>query len=149
MANILVDTNVLVYAYDRSEFAKQAIAEQVLNSLHSAGTGFLSVQCLAEFFRVTTKGTEPMLTVEQARQQTAELARSWQVLDLTPLVVLEAVRGVNDHQFAYWDAQIWATARLNQIPWILSEDFTDGAVVEGVRFQNPFLPAFDLNTVLA
>jgi hypothetical protein len=30
------------------------------------------------------------------------------------------------------------------VPNVLSEDFSDGALVEGVRFLNPFADAFDL-----
>jgi len=48
------------------------------------------------------------------------------------------------HGFSYWDAQIWATARLNQIPIVLSEDFAHGRRIEGVRFLNPFLPEVEL-----
>jgi len=64
------------------------------------------------------------------------------MLDHTPLIVLEAARGVRDYQFNYWDAQIWAAARLNQIDTILSEDFNTGAMIEGVRFVNPFVKDF-------
>ncbi len=69
---------------------------------------------------------------------------AWPVLDLTPLIVLEAARGAYQHQMRIWDAQIWATARLNQIPVILSEDFSDGAVIEGIRIVNPFAEHFEL-----
>jgi len=65
------------------------------------------------------------------------------ILDTSSLVVLEATRGVRDHQFSYYDAQIWATARLNQIPLIFSEDFNP-ASIEGVQFMNPFSPEFVL-----
>ena len=144
----LIDTNVLVYAYDQGEFAKQQQAIQLLESLQPAGLGRVSVQSLAEFFRATTRGTHPILTIEQAKQQTEAFAQIWPIFELTSRIVLEATRGVREHQFAYWDAQIWATARLNQIPLILSEDFSDGAIIEGVRFLNPFVPAFDLRAVL-
>ena len=70
------------------------------------------------------------------------------VFDLTPQIVLEAARGVRDHKMAFYDAQIWAAARLNQIPVVFSEDFQDGQVLEGVRFANPFTPTFDLETWL-
>lgn len=40
--------------------------------------------------------------------------------------MLEAVRGVRDHQFEFWDAEIWAVARLNQIAIVLSADFDIG-----------------------
>jgi predicted nucleic acid-binding protein len=67
------------------------------------------------------------------------------VFDLTQHIVLEAARGVRDHQLAYYDAQIWAAARLNQTQLILSEDFQDGQILEGVRFINPFSDGFILD----
>jgi predicted nucleic acid-binding protein len=145
MATVLIDTNVLVYAHDRGEFAKQERAIQTLNSLYVTGNGRLSTQCLAEFFRAATREPNPKLTVSEAAQQVERLARAWPVLDVTSFIVLEAIRGVRDHQLAYWDAQIWATARLNQIPFVLSEDFSAGTVLEGVRFVNPFAGDFDLD----
>ena len=48
------------------------------------------------------------------------------------------------YRLNYWDAQIWVAARLHQIPLVLSEDFSDGAVLEGVHFINPFRPGFRL-----
>jgi predicted nucleic acid-binding protein len=57
---------------------------------------------------------------------------------------MEAARGVRDYLLAYYDAQIWAIARLNQIPIIFSEDFQDGQLLEGVRFINPFTSKFNL-----
>ena len=74
------------------------------------------------------------------------MIRGFSTLPITPLIVLEAARGVRDHRLNYWDAQVWATARLNQIPLVLSEDFKDGFVLDGVRFVNPFARAFDLAT---
>lgn len=146
MADILIDTNVLVYAHDRGEFVKQQQAIRALEALQLAGTGRLTAQVLAEFFRVVTKSARLLLTIEQARQQLGHLARTWPVLDVTPLVVLEAARGVQDHQLSYYDAQVWATARLNQIPVIFSEDFTSGTSLEGVRFVNPFAADFAIET---
>ena len=75
-------------------------------------------------------------------------ARLWPVIDLTYQIVLEAVRGVRDYTLSYYDAQIWAAARLNQIPVIFSEDFQDGQILEGVRFANPFAGTFDVEAWL-
>lgn len=36
------------------------------------------------------------------------------------MIVLESARGVRDHRFSFWNAQIWATARLNQISVVLA-----------------------------
>ena len=43
-----------------------------------------------------------------------------------------------------YDAQIWAVAKLNQAPVVFSEDFSDGQVIEGVRFVNPFARDFQV-----
>jgi len=37
---------------------------------------------------------------------------------------------------------------VHRIPLVLSEDFTDGAVIEGVCFANPFAEGFDLDVLL-
>ncbi|HEX9117241.1 MAG TPA: PIN domain-containing protein [Anaerolineae bacterium] len=142
---ILVDTNVVVYAYDRSEPAKQAQALTVLNELAGSRAGVLSAQVLSEFFNAVTRRIVDPLTFEEAYARVRNLMLAWPVLDITPLIVLEAARGAVQHQMRIWDAQIWATARLNQIPVIFSEDFSDGAVVEGIRTVNPFGRQFQMN----
>ena len=146
MPPVLIDTNLLIYLYDQNEPARQAQAQYVLDRLELTQTGRLSVQNLAEFFSVATRKLSPALTPAQALHQTSLFARLWPVCDLTRLIVLEAGRGVRDHGLAYYDAQIWATARLNQVPAVFSEDFQDRAVLEGVRFVNPFSSGFVLET---
>ncbi len=139
IAKVFVDTNILVYAYDRSELQKQQLALKVLDQLVKAGTGVLSTQVLAEFFVTVTspKKLAFPLSVADGYERLQNYLQAWEVVELTGMVVLEAARGVRDYQFSFWDAQIWATARLNQIPLVYSEDFNVGAVIEGVRFTNP------------
>lgn len=138
MPATLIDTNVLVYAHDPAEPDKAARAIETLDHLQAVQEGRLSAQCLAEFFVVSTRGERPLLSLREAAKQVDLLAHAFQTLDITPMIVVEAGRGVREHKFSYWDAQIWATARLNQIPVILSEDFQHGSSFEGVRFLNPF-----------
>lgn len=141
MTSILVDTNVLVYAYDPRDAAKNTRAQHLLQALRQSRRGILSVQTLAEFMRATQKLAIPPRT---AMQYVQAFASSWPVLNLTPPVVLEAARGVSDHVLSYYDAQIWAMARLNQIGVVFSEDFNNGSTLEGVRFVNPFAEEFVL-----
>ena len=145
---VLVDTNVLVYAHDPADRGKQGRAIDLLDALRSAGVGGLSVQSLAEFFWTCTRGRRPLLTVAEAHAQTERLMFGWPVYELTGAIVLEALSGVRRHRMAYCDAQLWATARLNQVPVILSEDFTDGTRLDGVRFLDPFGPRFNLQALL-
>ena len=141
---IFVDTNVLVYAYDRSEPQKQQQALRVLDRLAMTGAGAISTQVLSEFFVAVTGKIAAPLSVDEAHERVKNYLQSWTILDLTGMVVLEAIRGVRDHQFNFWDAQIWAVARLNQIAVVFSEDFNVGAVIEGIRFENPFAEDFQI-----
>jgi predicted nucleic acid-binding protein len=147
MSDILIDTNVLVYAYDARERDKQERAVEVLRHLVVDGQGKLSAQVLGEFVRATTTKLDPALTAREAADQVVALAASWPVLPVTALIVLEAARGIATHRLNYWDAQLWATARLNQMSTILTEDFTHGREIDHVRFVNPFVSDFDPATL--
>jgi predicted nucleic acid-binding protein len=59
--------------------------------------------------------------------------------------VLEAMRGVIRYQMAFHDAQLWAMAKLNQIPILFSEDFDSGSSYDGVQCVNPFASDFDID----
>jgi predicted nucleic acid-binding protein len=143
MANVLLDTNILVYMFDPRDVSRQEQAITVLLKLEEENTGCLSVQNLSEFVNVViTKG---LLPFDEMIHKLEGWSNIFMVYNLTPLVVLEAARGVRDYQLSYYDAQIWAVARLNQVPIIFSEDFQGGQTLEGVRFVNPFSDTFDIN----
>ncbi len=142
MPPILIDTNILIYLYDPNQPDKQKQSERVFEQLEMTRSGRLSVQALAEFFSVATRKLSPSLTPAQALDQVTLFTRLWPVYDLTPMIVMEAGRGVRDHKLSYYDAQVWATARLNQVPVVFSEDFREGSILEGVRFVNPFSSEF-------
>ena len=104
------------------------------------------MQCLSEFLNAVI--TKRRLSIDQALVQVQKWSSTFPVFNLTTQIVLEAGRGVRDHRLAYYDAQVWAAARLNQITVVFSEDFQDGQVLEGVRFANPFADVFDVEAWL-
>jgi predicted nucleic acid-binding protein len=141
----LVDTNVLVYAYDRSDGDKRERAIAVIEQLAANGAGALSVQVLGEFYVTVRQKIPYEFTNEEEERRITNYARSWTIFDVTAATVLEAARAVAQHRLSYWDALIWSAAKLNRVPNVLSEDFSDGRLIEGVRFLNPFTPQFDLD----
>ena len=143
-ADVLVDTNVFVYTYATAEPEKRARALEALDRLVLHARGKISTQVLGELFRIVTTKLRPPRGADDALEDITTLARAWPVLPVTPLIVLDAARGVRDHGLSYFDAQLWATARLNQIPVVLTEDFAQGRLLEGVQFLNPFSASFDL-----
>ncbi|MBI3400652.1 MAG: PIN domain-containing protein [Acidobacteria bacterium] len=145
MGEVLIDTNVLVYAHQPAEAAKYARAVRAVGVLIESGRARVSAQVLGEFVSAMTRGRRPILGTEDALAQAERLADAMPVLDVTRPIVLEAVRGVRQHRLSYYDAQIWATARLNQIAAIFTEDFQDGRRLESVQFVNPLRAGFDVD----
>ena len=143
-ARYVVDTNLLVYALDRREPEKRERAREVLRRVGGAGTAALPAQVLSEFANACLRKLEPRPDSEAIRREVERLMLAFAILPLTGPVVLEALRGVREHLLSYYEAQIWAVARLGQVAVILSEDFNAGMVLDGVSFTNPLDPEFDL-----
>jgi len=144
----LIDTNILVYAYERQDIQRQTKALQVLSRLKAASAGYLSVKTLSEFFVVVRRIPDPLTTTEALNELQKHIA-VWPVLDLTPAIVFEAARGVKDYGFSYFDAQIWATAKTHRLAAVFTEYMNAGSVIEGVAIINPLVETFDLEAWLS
>jgi predicted nucleic acid-binding protein len=133
----LVDTNIAIYAYDPSEPGKRLRAQELLRELSQNDELFLSVQVLNEFSSVLLKRQvgEPEATVLETVRELASLGT---VLPLTETSTWMALRAVGEHTLSFWDALIWATAKIQGLSQVYSEDFQHGRVLDGVRFVNPF-----------
>ena len=148
-ARVLVDTNVLIYSYDRADPVKERQALAVLDELVKREAGALTTQILGEFLVTVVRKPAVPLPLDGALDEVARYLRSWHILDVTSRVVEEAVRGVRAYRLNYWDAQIWAAARVYGLSAIFSEDFAVGAALEGVRFVNPLSPSFNVADCLS
>ena len=149
MASALIDTNVFVYSFDARETVKRRLAQRLLTELRPTGLAAITAQVLGEFFRVATMRLSPAIPADRALSLVRDLAQSFPVWPLDERIVLEAARGARDHRLHYCDAQVWAAARLNGASSVLSEDFQDGRVIEGVTFRNPFRRGFDVRRLVA
>lgn len=131
------DTNVLVYASDSSDAAKQARAVELLREAGLAGDGAISVQVLGEFFHVLAVKRKLLPAADAERLVEAYAA----VLAVQPVelpLVEHAMRIHQQYQTRYWDSLIIAAAVAQGCTEIVSEDLNHGQLYEGVRVLNPF-----------
>lgn len=131
-SKILVDTNILIYAWDKSNAAKHEKAVDLFASFR--GQLHLSVQVLSEFAAVMIKHRCDSGWLSDTIRH---LKKVLPVLPVKDSDVIEAVRAVHQYKMNYWDAQIWAVARSNHIPSIFTEDGPNGQTIEGVTYINP------------
>jgi predicted nucleic acid-binding protein len=53
--------------------------------------------------------------------------------------LVDALDAVADHDWSFWNAMIWATAKRAGCRLLISEDGQDGRTLGGVTIVNPFL----------
>lgn len=132
-----IDTNVLVYAYDRSAGPKQERARQLLDGLWRTGGGALSVQVLQEFYVAVTRRVPQPLDSLEAEAIVRDLA-TWHVFVPTADDVLEAIRLHRRWRVSFWDALILHAAAALMCDEVWSEDLNSGQNVDGVTVRDPF-----------
>jgi predicted nucleic acid-binding protein len=132
---VFVDTNVLVYADDRDAGSKAQRARELVGDVFREQNGVLSTQVLQEFFVVTTRklGVDPKL----ARRK-LELLATLEIVSIQVPHILHAIDLHRLHSVSFWDALILACAAAAGCTRLWSEDLQDGAVISGVRIENPF-----------
>lgn len=131
-----VDTNVLIYWADKTEAAKRAVARQLMRDAEP-GAFVISTQVLQEFYTVSTRKLEQPLS-EQDAASAVERFSEMPVVGSDPVFVKAAIQLSRDAQISLWDALIVHAAASSGCDRILTEDLQDGAVLAGVRIENPF-----------
>jgi predicted nucleic acid-binding protein len=132
-----VDTNVLAYAHDRSETAKQPVAAALLESLWESRAGALSTQVLQEFYVVVTRKFRPPLPRRRARELVAAYGE-WHLIEVDVPMILAASDLEERHRLSFWDGLIVAAARRAGATLLVSEDLQAGRRIAGMRIDNPF-----------
>jgi predicted nucleic acid-binding protein len=140
----LIDTNVLVYAFDPRAPHKRATARRVLRDGLADDDLRLPHQAVVEFVAATTRprkelGDQPLLSREEACREAESLIAEFTVLNPDEAVLRTALRGAVAYQLSWFDAHLWAYAEVNGLDEILSEDFEHGRRYGTVRARNPFL----------
>jgi len=132
-----VDTNVLVYAYDRGAGLKHERALGLLEKLWADGSGVLSTQVLQEFYVNVRRKAQKPISHRQARDLMADYL-SWNPVINDGATMLEAIDVEERYKLSFWDAMIVVAAQKSGAFMLLSEDFNDGQKFGPVQVQNPF-----------
>ena len=130
-----LDTNVLVYSVDRADIAKQDTALGLIAQHAKERSGVISTQVLQEFFSAATRklGIAPL----QARQHLRDF-RIFDIVQVTPEIIEEGVDCSILNTISFWDGLIVASASAAKCSMLISEDLSDGQIIQGISVRNPF-----------
>ena len=130
-----LDTNILVYAADSSEPAKQDVALKLVAKASREGWP-ICAQVYGEFFNAAIRRKHA------SRAEARSVIDAWKLL-MPPIASSlaahdSALELATTHQVQFWDALIIATCAEHGVKQLFSEDGPGIAKPLGVRCTNPF-----------
>jgi predicted nucleic acid-binding protein len=135
---IFVDTNILIYAYDKEAGDKHKVAVDHISRLWNTKQGVISTQVMQEFYvNVTRKIPVPILPIDARALLSTYLV--WQIEVNDPATILFATELQERYMLSFWDALIVASTYHSGVSTILSEDLNAGQFIEGIIIKNPFV----------
>lgn len=137
---ILVDTNILVYAYDTFDKKKHEKCRAIAEAAFRGDEKFaVSNQILAELFFVLTKKLKRPFLYEDAEAIVLGIADSinWIKINYTHETVKRAVTISKDFNISIWDSLIAVSALENEIKKIYTENTKDFRKITNINSINP------------
>ncbi len=131
-----VDTNILVYAHDRTAGYKRDRSKALVEELWISGQGVLSTQVLQELcINLRRKISHPLPSDEVVSLIQDYL--NWEVVTNNPESVLRALEIEQRYKTSFWDALILQAVERSGAGTLYSEDFASGQAYGAVKVVNP------------
>ena len=136
----LVDTNILVYRFDRRFPQKRARATAFLRRGLEHNELRIAHQAIVEFVAAITR---PIARGVGILRREEALLQAEGILDQFPIVypteedVRLATRGCTAYQLSWFDAHMWAYAEFYGLSPLFTEDFETGRRIGTVEIENP------------
>jgi predicted nucleic acid-binding protein len=132
---IALDTNVLIYACDKADSARQRTA---LNLISSINDGVLPWQVACEFIAASRKLEHQGFTSTDAWGRLSDFLGVFPLLVPTGSAVLDRAQRLHlNRHTAFWDAMIIAACLEAGVRTLYSEDLPGGQI-DDLSIQNPF-----------
>ena len=133
-----VDTNILIYAHDRSAGVKHQRARHAIESLWTTGQGVLSTQILQELCISLRRKLARPLPVDEVRRLIQDYL-SWEIVVNAPEAVIQALEIEARYKTSFWDALILQAAEQSGAAILYSEDLAAKQSYGTVRVVNPLI----------
>jgi predicted nucleic acid-binding protein len=133
-----VDTNILIYAHDRSMGLKHDRARQLVERLWNSGQGVISTQVLQELCVNLRRKVAKPVSPDELRSLIRDYL-SWEIVVNTPEAVLQALDIEARYKTSFWDALILQAAEQSGAAVLYSEDLAAKQKYGTVQVVNPLL----------
>jgi predicted nucleic acid-binding protein len=133
-----VDTNILIYAHDRSTGIKHERARQLIEGLWASDQGVLSTQVLQELCVNLHRKIARPLPIEEIRRLIQDYL-SWEIVINTGEAVVQALDLQARYKTSFWDALILQAAEESGAAVLYSEDLATDQNYGSIHVVDPLL----------
>jgi predicted nucleic acid-binding protein len=133
-----IDTNIIVYIFDRKNIDKQKISVNILNKALSKIDAIVSFQVIGEFCSVSLKKFEVPLSISDCKYFINKFL--FPICEIFPGLDLynKAVEVKEITNYGFYDCLIIASALYGSCNILYSEDLNPGEDIMGVKIVNPY-----------
>ena len=137
--SIFIDTNILVYLFDKSEKEKNKRIQALIKDLKETSDLFISAQVLNEFINIVTRKIEHPIPFEKLEGVLKIITKLFYISPLTFRTSFSAVDLKIKYKFSYWDSLIIVSALENGCNCLYTEDLQHKQIIEEkLKVINPF-----------
>lgn len=134
-----LDTNILVYTFDRTDTRKRRKARVVLASALETHRGIISYQVVQEFLNVATRKFSDPLTVPEAQLYLARILMPLCEVFPDSALYSQALSIAGESGMAFCDALIISSAIAGGCDTVWTEDLQHGRRIGTMTIRNPFV----------
>lgn len=134
MSKVFIDTNILIYAMDKSHPLKRSRCRDLLKRLNNELKGVISTQVMQEFYVTATKklGADPLVVKDLLNS-----FERFETVLVTPEIIKDAVDCSILNRLSFWDSLIVSAAESANCAKLWTEDLNHGQIIRSVRIENP------------
>ncbi len=134
-----LDTNILIYSFDKSEKKKQKTSIKLISSALENNLGVISFQVIQEFLNVALRKFEMPVTVKDARSYLHNVLLP--LCEIFPSIPFyeKSLTIREDTGFSFYDSMIVTAALESGCTVLYTEDLQHERVVRDLTIKNPFI----------
>ncbi|CUS03917.2 PilT protein domain protein [Candidatus Promineifilum breve] len=133
-----LDTNILIYAHDKTEPEKQEIAIQLVRNALLTGRGIISTQVVQEFLHAARRKFRQPMSFEECHKHLQDVLQPLCAYFPSISTYDRALLIVEETGFHFYDALIVAAAVESGCGVLLTEDLQHGRKIGNLTILNPF-----------
>jgi predicted nucleic acid-binding protein len=137
-ARTFLDTNVIVYAFDKSNPKKSQVAQSLIEEGRADKRSIISYQVVQEFINVVSRGFRIAITPRDLDHFLFTALFPMAAVSWSPALTMQALRIREAYLLGWYDSLIVAAALQGECKALLSEDLQHGQRFSELVVENPF-----------